>query len=82
MSDLFLSQVWISLLLPESRGEDSLEGQMNQGDLFKWFKMGFCELVKRQGKVARRCASVTLRSVSMETIQKTSETFIFADIYG
>ena len=50
--------------------------------LFKGFKESICDLVKYQRKVPRGNASATLRSVSVETIQETSEIFILADING
>ena len=55
---------------------------MFQGGLFKGFKGSLCELVKHQGKVPGGDAPPTLGSVSMETVQETSEIFIIADING
>ena len=49
---------------------------MFQGGLFKGFKGSLCQLVKHQGKVPRGDASPALGSVSMETVQETSEILI------
>ena len=84
MSDVFVE---LSIyLIPafaktQSSVADSLEGQVLQGGLFKGFKETL-KLVKYQRNVPRGDVSVTLRSVSMETIQETSEIFILADIDG
>ena len=55
---------------------------MFQGGLFKGFKGSLYELVKHQGKVPGGDAPPALGSVSMETVQETSEIFILADING
>ena len=45
-------------------------------------KGALCELVKKQRKVLRGNAPLTVRSVSIETIQQMSEIFVVADING
>ena len=55
---------------------------MLQKGLLKGFKLSLCQLVQHQGRVPRGDAPQTLRSVSVEAIQETSEIFIFADIDG
>ena len=66
----------------QGQKENSLEGQMLQRGLFKGFKGSLCQLVQHQGKVPGGDAPLTVRSIYVETIQETSEIFIFADIYG
>ena len=46
------------------------------------FKVSLCELVQHQGKAPGGDAPLTLGSISVETIQETGETLIFADING
>ena len=67
---------------PQGQEENSLEGEMLQRGLFNGFKCRLCQLVQHQGEVPGGDAPPTLRSVSMETIQETSEIIIFTDIYG
>ena len=55
---------------------------MFQGGLFQGIKGSLCELMYNQWKVPGGDAPPALRSVSMETIQETSEVLIFADING
>ena len=55
---------------------------MLQGGLFNGFKGSLCELVQHQRKVPGGDAPPTLGSVSLETIQETSEILIFTDIHG
>ena len=55
---------------------------MFQGGLFKGFKGSLCELVQYQGKVPGGDVPPVLGSVSMETIQETSENPLLADING
>ena len=64
----------------QGQQEISLEGQMLQRGIFKGFKGTLCQLVQYQGEVAGGDAPLTLKSVSVEAIQETSEIFIFADI--
>ena len=62
--------------------KNSLEGQVFQGGLLQGFKWSLCQLVQHQREVPGGDAPPALRSVSMETIQETSEVLIFADIYS
>ena len=63
--------------------KNSLEGQGGfQGGLFQGFKGSLCQLVQHQREVPGGDAPPALGSVSMETIQETSEILIFADING
>ena len=69
-----------ALARTQNQEEDSFEGEMLQGGLFKGFKRSLSELVEYQRNVQRRDASAILRSVSMETIQETSEIMVLIDI--
>ena len=62
--------------------ENSLEGQMLQRRLFKWFKWSPRQLVQHQGEVPGGDSPLSFGSVSMEIVQETSEIFILADING
>ena len=82
--DLVLLSMDLTLVFAQTQGqeENRLEGQMPQRGLFNWFKWSLCQLVQHQGEVPGGDTPPTFRSVSVETIQKTSEIRIFADIYG
>ena len=67
---------------PQGQEENSFEGQMFQGGLFYWFKWSLCQLVQHQGEITGGNAPPSFGSVSVETIQETSEILIFADING
>ena len=69
-----------TLTRPKGQEENRLEGQMLQGGLFNWFKRGLCQLVQNQGEVPGGDSPPAFGSVSVETIQETSEILIFADI--
>ena len=71
-----------TLARPKGQEENSLDGQMLQGGLFNWFKWSLCQLVQDQGEVPRGDSPPTFGSVSVETIQETSEIFILGDING
>ena len=83
MPDIFvLSSMDLTPAFTRTQGqeENSLEGQMLQRGIFKGFKRSLCQLVHHQGEVRGGYAPPTLRSVSVEIIQETSEILIFADI--
>ena len=67
---------------PKGQEENCLEDQMLQTGLFNWFKRSLCQLVKDQGEVPGGDFSLAFGSVSVETIQETSEIFIFAGVNG
>ena len=52
---------------------------MLQRCLPKGFKWSLCQLVQYQGKVPGGNSSPSFGSISVETIQETSEIIIFAD---
>ena len=64
----------------QGQKENRLEGQMLQGGLFDGFKWRLCQLGEHQGEVPGGDTPLTFKSVSVETIQETSEMLIFADI--
>ena len=71
-----------TLARTQGQEENCLEGQMLQGDLFYWFKWSLCQLVQNQGEVPGGDSPPAFGSISMETIQETSEIFILADFDG
>ena len=71
-----------TLAQPQDQEEKCLEGQMLQGGLFNWFKMSLGSWCKTQGEVPGGDSLPAFGSVSVETIQKTSEIFILTDIDG
>ena len=62
--------------------ENCLDRQMLQGGLFNWFKRNLCQLVQNQGEIPGEDFPPAFGSVSVETIQETSDIFILADIDG
>ena len=69
-----------TLARPKDQEENCLQGQMLQRGLFNWFQRSLCQLVQNQGEVPGGDPPPAFGSVSLETIQKASEIFIFADI--
>ena len=74
--------MYLTSTLARSQGqeENCLEGQMLQGGLFNWCKMTFVSWCKNQGEVPGGNSPPGFGSVSVETIQETSEIFILTDI--
>ena len=70
------------LARPQSQQENCLEGQMLQGGLFNWLKMNLVSWCKNQRGVPGGDSPPAFGSVSVETIQETSEIFILTDIDG
>ena len=66
----------------QGQEENCLEGQMLQGGLFNWFKMTLVSWCKNQGEVPGGDSLPVFGSVSVETIQETSEIFILTDLDG
>ena len=71
-----------TLARAQGQEENCLEGQLLQGGLFNWFKMTLVSWCKNQGEVPGRDSLPAFGSVSVETIQETSEIFILTDIDG
>ena len=71
-----------TLARPQGQEEKCLEGQMLQGGLFNWFKMNLVSWCKNQGEIPGGDTLPAFGSVSVETIQETSEIFILTDIDG
>ena len=71
-----------ALAQPKGQEEYRLEGQMLQGGLFNWFKMTLVSWCKNQGEVPGGDSLPAFGSVSVETIQETSEIFILTDLDG
>ena len=67
---------------PQCQEENCLEDQMLQGGLFNWFKMNLVSWCENQGEVPGGDSPPAFGSVSVETIQETSEIFILTDIDG
>ena len=65
-----------TLARPQGQEENGIEGQMLQGGLFNWFKMTLVSWCKNQGEVPGGDSLPAFGSVSVETIQETSEIFI------
>ena len=65
-----------TLARPQGQEENCLEGQMLQGGLLNWFKMNLASWCKNQGEVLGGDSILAFGSVSVETIQETSEIFI------
>ena len=85
MSDVFLlPNMDLTPVFAQTQGqkEYSLENQVLQRGLFNGFKWSLCQLVQHLGEIPRGDAPLTLRSVSMETIDEPSEILIFPNIYG
>ena len=55
---------------------------MLQRGLFDWLKWSLCQQVQNQGEVPGGGSPPAFGSVSVETVQETSENFILADING
>ena len=68
-----------ALARPKGQEENSLESQVLQGGLLNWFKWGLSQLVQDQGEVPGEDTLPAFGSVSMETIQETSEIFVLAE---
>ena len=79
-----LPSMYLTSTLARSQGqeENCLEGQMLQGGLFNWFKMTLVSWCKNQGEVPGGDSLPAFGSVSVETIQETSEIFILTDLDG
>ena len=58
---------------PKGQEEYRLEGQMLQGGLLDWFQRSLIQLVQNQWEVPGGYAPPAFGSVSVETIQETSE---------
>ena len=67
---------------PQGQEENSLGSQILQIGLFNPFEWSLCQLVQHQGEVSGGDAPPRFGSVSMETVQETSEILIFAETYG
>ena len=71
-----------TLARPQGQEENCLEGQMFQEGLFNWFKMNLVSWCENQEEVPDGDSPPAFGSVSVETIQETSEIFIPTDIDG
>ena len=71
-----------TLARPKGQEENCFEGQMLQRGLFNWFKRSLCQLVQDQGEVPGGDFPPAFGSVSVETIQETSEIFILLKLTG
>ena len=72
-----------TLARPQGQEENCLEGQMLQGGLLNWFKMNLVSWCKKnEGEVPGGDSLPAFGSVSVGTIQETSEIFILTDIDG
>ena len=78
-------QACISLLLlpdPRAKRKTVLKVKSFKEASINWFKMTLVSWCKNQGEVPGRDSLPAFGSVSVETIQETSEIFILTDIDG